>query len=116
MALSSIPLNKGGLIVLEKSQLNPSWLKFRSTYLSTTLAADGTESGWLSCYPQTWIDQHLSPCGNPLRWVSAEFQPGDVVILDLKVLHMSGTNTTNELRISCETRWIPLDPHGCHHL
>jgi ectoine hydroxylase-related dioxygenase (phytanoyl-CoA dioxygenase family) len=32
---------------------------------------------------------------------------GDVVIFGLKTLHMSTTNTTDQFRISCDTRWQP---------
>ena len=32
-------------------------------------------------------------------------QPGDVVLLHPAVLHMSATNTLEEVRLSCDTRW-----------
>ena len=42
-----------------------------------------------------------------ITWHTADFQPGDVVVLQLGSFHMSAANVSNTLRISCDTRWQP---------
>ena len=43
------------------------------------------------------------------EWASV--QAGDVVILHPDVMHMSATNVSGSIRLSCDTRWQPaLDP------
>jgi hypothetical protein len=38
------------------------------------------------------------------RWATTTFEPGDVVILNMFVMHASLTNLSNRYRISCDTR------------
>lgn len=45
---------------------------------------------------------------NPMGWVSADFEAGDVCFLNLKVMHMTATNVTDCWRLSCDTRWAGL--------
>ncbi|KAJ3299839.1 hypothetical protein HK104_006576 [Borealophlyctis nickersoniae] len=45
----------------------------------------------------------------PLSWVSADFEPGDICIIDVDTLHMSATNVTRTWRITCDTRWMPWE-------
>ena len=40
-----------------------------------------------------------------VEWLTTDFEPGDVVFLGLDTLHMTAANATDELRISCDTRW-----------
>ncbi|KAJ3101099.1 hypothetical protein HK100_004601 [Physocladia obscura] len=47
-----------------------------------------------------------------IRWVTRNFELGDVVIFGLDLLHLTLNNTTDKWRISCETRWQPTgDPY-----
>ena len=41
------------------------------------------------------------------KWKTATFEPGDVLIFTLHTLHMSTTNLTDKVRISCDVRWQP---------
>lgn len=68
------------------------------------MGQDGTVSGWL-----TDNGQHLSRMvsAQAISWHTADFQPGDVVVLHLGIFHMSAANVSNTLRISCDTRWQP---------
>ena len=43
------------------------------------------------------------------RWHSADFEAGDVLLFDMHTLHGSLDNTTDELRVSCDTRYQPAD-------
>jgi hypothetical protein len=38
------------------------------------------------------------------RWATTTFEPGDVVILNMFIMHASLTNLSNRYRISCDTR------------
>ena len=59
------------------------------------------------------------------RWLTAEFEMGDVLILSMYTMHASSDNRTNQIRLSSDsryqlasepvdTRWIGEDPpkHG----
>jgi hypothetical protein len=41
------------------------------------------------------------------RWATTTFEPGDVLILSIHLMHASLTNTTDRYRISCDTRYQP---------
>jgi hypothetical protein len=47
-------------------------------------------------------------------WKTAAFDAGDVLIFTNRTLHMSTKNTSELLRVSCDTRWQrlaePADP------
>jgi hypothetical protein len=48
------------------------------------------------------------------RWGTTHFRPGDVVIMNMFLMHASLTNLTNRIRISVDTRYQlasePVDP------
>jgi ectoine hydroxylase-related dioxygenase (phytanoyl-CoA dioxygenase family) len=41
------------------------------------------------------------------KWATSHFRMGDVVLLNMYLLHGSLTNCTNKFRISCDTRYQP---------
>jgi ectoine hydroxylase-related dioxygenase (phytanoyl-CoA dioxygenase family) len=43
------------------------------------------------------------------RWATADMQAGDIVVFGMHLMHMSLVNTTDRLRLSCDTRWQPKD-------
>lgn len=43
------------------------------------------------------------------QWKTENFKAGDIMVFTMRTLHMSATNTTNKVRISCDTRWQPND-------
>ena len=47
----------------------------------------------------------VARCGG--EWVTTTFRPGDVCVLGLETIHMTCPNQTENLRISCDTRWQP---------
>ena len=101
-----IPLSKelapemGSLVVALGSHRSKDFKPILERYNETKLKADGTVSGWLTSDPNLLKAR--------ARWVTAKFQPGDVCILNSEVIHASATNATDQLRISCDTRWIPI--------
>jgi len=79
---------------------------------------DENASGHLTNNPISWEpkkEHSISWDGEAIRkgiseedrsqWVGEDFKMGDVVIFGIKTLHMSTTNTTDQFRISCDTRW-----------
>lgn len=93
--ISNISLENGSLVVSPGSHV-------KNTYINTVrLGDDGTNSGWITTDPNQ-IKEDFS------TWVSEDFKQGDVVILDLKVIHATATNITNTWRLSCDTRFVGL--------
>jgi hypothetical protein len=80
-------------------------------YAATHCVQDGIASGWLCTEPNApALQQLLDDCTHrKLLWASSNLDAGDVVVLHLRLLHMSTTNITDRIRISCDTRWQPVD-------
>jgi hypothetical protein len=89
--------------VARGSHKDPAYAEIQRTYGESKVGADGTASGWL--YDDgSALARDL---GREVEWKSANFWPGDILILDSRVLHMTATNVSEEMRISCDTRWQP---------
>ena len=43
------------------------------------------------------------------QWKTTDFLAGDVLCFKMHTLHMSTTNVTDRVRISCDVRWQPAD-------
>ena len=110
-----IPLDVGGLILLEKSHLQASRI---ATYLRKdvdgycenrpaevkAVAEEGKWSfpGWLSKYPDTLPEKFQS------RWLTVpEWRAGDFITFRMDMIHGSLDNTSNRLRLSTDTRYQP---------
>jgi hypothetical protein len=107
--LCEISFEKGPMVIAPKSHSSPAWKKVQDLYQEKDLKSDGTSSGWLTRDPNTVL--HLVE-DNPLNpespfFCTSNFSPGDVVVLDLKTIHMTAKNISDEYRISCDTRWFP---------
>lgn len=74
------------------------WQKVIDTYGHTDVDRDKT-CGYFSDDPAELVDKFGG------RWASTTFEPGDVVILNMFIMHASLTNMTNKYRISCDTRY-----------
>lgn len=80
--------------------------KLRESYGQSAVGGDGTSSGWLSD-DGSKLSELLAK--HSIDWRTADMRAGDVVILDPLVLHMSATNISGQIRLSCDTRWQPAD-------
>lgn len=108
--LADIPLELGGLIVLEGSHQHA---QLRNTYGrmdvdamcsnkqgKNVLSAHGyDESGAITMEPHKLRDD----LGG--RWLTAEYQMGDVVIFGMYTIHGSLDNETEEIRLSTDSRY-----------
>lgn len=65
--------------------------------------SDGERSGWLAADPAAL--ELPEGC----RWESAHFAEGDVAIFGMDLLHSTLPNGSGAFRLSCDTRWQPLD-------
>lgn len=110
--LGNITTELGSLIVCPGSHKNQTWKEIREEYSSGTAGKDGTTSGWLTTNPLEIESQVCRKSGRfneqNLTWVSADFQEGDICIIDVDVMHITATNLTNTWRLSCDTRWVAL--------
>ncbi|KAJ3359861.1 hypothetical protein HDU91_004783 [Kappamyces sp. JEL0680] len=108
---SPIPTSKGSLVVAPESHRSPRWQRVHGLYDHPKAGAqgDGTTAGWLTRDPCDIMPLLDPPCGgdaDDVVFCSADFLPGDVVVLDLNTIHMTAMNTLDVWRISCDTRWI----------
>ena len=109
---SDIPIEMGGLMVLEKSHLQQGRLrKYLDQDVDTYCANRGPykhKNGWLSNNPVT-LREKLGG-----RWLTSTFQMGDLLTFGMKLVDGSLDNGTNRYRLSSDTRYQlasePIDP------
>jgi hypothetical protein len=107
-----VSLEKGGLMVLEKSHLQQKRLrKYLQTDVDTYCANRGPYkhiNGWLSANPVT-LREKLGG-----RWLTTAFQMGDLLTFGMRTVHASLDNGTKSYRLSSDTRYQlasePIDP------
>ena len=74
------------------------WRDVIDTYGKTDVDRDLT-CGYFSKDPAELVDKFGG------RWATTTFEPGDVVILSMFLMHASLTNNSDKYRISCDTRY-----------
>ena len=95
-ALDDTPLEKGGLLMGSNFQ-NINSLK--NTYGKLDVDRDNLNGGWYTNNPQE-VNQKFGG-----QWHTSNFSAGDIVIFGMYQLHGSLKNETNQLRITCDTRY-----------
>ncbi|KAJ3217942.1 hypothetical protein HDU67_006970 [Dinochytrium kinnereticum] len=98
MPLGDSPAELGTLVVCPGSNTDPDFERLRREYGAHPAGKDGTKSGWITEDPAE-IGK-LYGIEKQVRWVAADLQAGDVLILGLDVLHMSSNNTTDSWRVA----------------
>jgi len=104
-----VSLDMGCLAVVEASHKDSQFKQLQETYGSCDLEAESVEgSGWFTEDP-TEISTRFN-----CDWKTESFSAGDVLIFTSRTIHMSTKNTSDLLRVSCDTRWQkadqPMDP------
>ncbi|MAX25876.1 MAG: phytanoyl-CoA dioxygenase [Phycisphaeraceae bacterium] len=95
---------QGTLAMLVGSHNLASFEKLRNTYGKSDVDRDGT-SGHFT-HDLLGIAREFGG-----QWQTTTFEPGDVILFGMHAMHASTTNTTNQWRISCDTRFQPAaDP------
>eukprot|EP00808_Paulinella_micropora_P006261 g14594.t1 len=82
-------IHQGTLAVCEHSHLFPS-------YRSEDFAERKVE-----------LPPDFNRVKDQVTWLTADFQAGDLVIFDIRLIHCSTANTSRNFRISMDTRWQP---------
>lgn len=95
-ALDDTPPEKGGLLMGSNFK-NTNSLK--ETYGKVDVDRDNLNGGWYSSDPHE-INQKFGG-----TWHTASFNAGDIVVFGMYQLHGSLRNETNQLRITCDTRY-----------
>lgn len=104
LPLGDIPAEMGGLAILEGSHDLPSMQRLRETYGAMDVDRDNVQ-GWFSKDPH----ELLAMSGS--RWLTADYRAGDVLLFGMHTMHMSCTQSTDQVRVTCDVRWQPAcDP------
>ncbi|XP_013068695.2 uncharacterized protein LOC106056465 [Biomphalaria glabrata] len=100
--IGDITVEMGVLAVCEGSNNLPSFQRFQSTYGEMDAELVGLKgTGWFTEDPFEITEKFGG------QWKTTDFKAGDVLIFNMRTVHMSTTNTTQFARISCDTRWQP---------
>ncbi len=94
-ALTDIGLENGPLVICLGSHQHD---KIKSTYGATDMDSDLTDAVF-STNPREMVDKF------EFTLATAHFQPGDVVIFGLYMMHSSAPNRSHRYRISIDTRY-----------
>ena len=97
--LGDAPFEKGPLAILAGSQ---GFERIRQTYGQMDVDRDHV-TGAFSDDPLDMIQRYGG------RWLTTEFEIGDALIFGMFTMHGSLTNTTNQFRLSCDTRYQRAD-------
>ena len=96
------PAEMGSLAILAGSHVLPGFAQLRRSYGAMDHERDGLDgTGWLTMDPA----EPATMFGG--RWLTADFSPGDVLVFGMQTMHMSTTNVTGRVRVSCDVRWQP---------
>jgi hypothetical protein len=97
--LGNVPYEKGPLAILEGSQ---HFEQVKETYGRMDVDRDHV-TGSFSDDPEEMLQRYGG------RWLTTEFEMGDALIFGMFTMHGSLNNTTNQYRLSCDTRYQRAD-------
>jgi hypothetical protein len=113
--LGDVPLNMGGLLIAEGSHRleevkNTYGQMDVDTYCSNSEEAAEIESGmklWSDMVDSGAYSQDAVAAQKQLdrRWLSTNYQAGDVLVFTMHTLHAGTDNQTNRLRLSTDSRY-----------
>ncbi|MDX2226362.1 MAG: phytanoyl-CoA dioxygenase family protein [Verrucomicrobiae bacterium] len=108
----TIPREMGGLMILEKSHLHAPKLNHYlhrdvDTYCTNGRHAAEIESG------KKWWEWSGALANNPVhlrnklggRWLTADYEMGDLLVFGMSTIHASLDNHTNRMRLSTDSRY-----------
>eukprot|EP01060_Flectonema_neradi_P014024 TRINITY_DN20746_c0_g1_i1.p1 TRINITY_DN20746_c0_g1~~TRINITY_DN20746_c0_g1_i1.p1 ORF type:complete len:352 (+),score=69.04 TRINITY_DN20746_c0_g1_i1:58-1056(+) len=102
--LGDITMDLGALAMCRGSHKLPSFDKLKATYGAIDHEKDRLDgTGWFSMEPR----EITSEFGG--QWTCTDYSAGDIIIFGMHTLHMSTTNVTDKVRLSCDSRWQPSD-------
>ncbi|MEM7800363.1 MAG: phytanoyl-CoA dioxygenase family protein [Chloroflexota bacterium] len=95
-----VPVPQGTLAMCERSNHLDSFAPIRDTYGKMDVDRDLVE-GWFTKNPIEIVQKFGG------RWLTGDYQAGDVIVFGMHTMHASTTNLTNQFRISCDVRFQP---------
>lgn len=116
--LGATPLDVGGLMILENSHkkaalLNNYLTRDVDSYCLNSPNAKKLESGEMLFEWDGTLSKNPYSLREKLggRWLTAEYEPGDLLIFTMRTIHASLDNQSNRIRISADTRYqLASDP------
>lgn len=111
--LGDIPLEQGGLLVLERShqheRLNNGYgSKDVDTYCTNRVGNGYTKMGGGGNIPAGgWLSKHPAKLRQRLggRWLTANYRAGDLLLFSMFTVHTSLDNQSDRIRISSDSRY-----------
>jgi len=111
--LGDIPMEMGGLMILENSHRQTDRLR---KYLSRdvdTYCTNYPDAAEIEAGKKQWQDWDGRLTNNPVtlreklggRWLTTEYQMGDVLVFTMATIHASLDNQTNRYRLSSDSRY-----------
>ena len=97
--IGDIPMDMGSLAMCKGSQ---HFSKLQETYGSLDHEKDNLDgTGWFSMDPIEITNEFGG------QWTCTDYLAGDIIVFGMHTLHMSTTNITKHVRLSCDNRWQP---------
>ncbi len=93
--LDDIPIEKGTLVVAPGSHKDRELI---DSYGQRDVDID-KKPGWLTTSPRKLVEER------GYHWVTSDFQMGDIMVFGMYLMHCSTVNTTDRIRVSCDTRY-----------
>jgi ectoine hydroxylase-related dioxygenase (phytanoyl-CoA dioxygenase family) len=104
-----VPLEVGGLMILEKSHLQAERIKnYLESDVDTSCTNIPGHDGWKHGGQLTNNPRSLRQKFGG-RWLTSEFSPGDLLTFRMDTIHGSIDNTTQRIRLSTDTRYQRAD-------
>ena len=117
-----VPVEKGGLIILEHSHLSTPIQERYANRDVDEYCANRPDAGAYAQAEKQWTGQ-LARDARTLRekiggrWLTADFQAGDLLVFSLFLVHASLDNRTGQFRLSSDSRYqLASDPIDERHM
>lgn len=94
------PVEHGSLCVCEGSNHLPGFARVRDTYGRLDVDRDYAD-GWFTREPMEIVTKFGG------RWLTTDFEAGDIIFFGMHTMHASTTNLTHRYRLSCDVRFQP---------
>ena len=111
--LGDIPLEVGGLMILENSHRQADKLQPYLQRDVDTFCTNRPDAGLIESGQKQWQDWDGRLSSNPVtlreklggRWLTADFKAGDLLTFGMATVHASLDNQSNRLRLSSDSRY-----------
>ena len=99
--IGEVSRDNGPMVVLDKSHNHSNLQKIRDTYGKMDVDRDLIKGGWFT-NNYTELSEMTKT-----NWLLGDYNPGDVVIINIYTFHGSLRNELNKVRFTCDVRFQP---------